>query len=191
MRFDYCLLDAPAGIGPGFLLALSAAEDTPRPIMTKLPITKKVINSRDVIFEEDKTWEWKEDQEEIKWINTDLILEDEAGVPTVLAEDPRVPEEEPQSPVHSFPVFNRRNSPTVGKSSISPKASSSKEPRRMRKLEDLYDATQVIEDTTLFCFSQGYPQSRKNSMKQQKWMEPPKGNSLEELPFHCCCQRLY
>ncbi|KAB5511848.1 hypothetical protein DKX38_028876 [Salix brachista] len=74
-------------------------------------------------------------------ITNNLILEDEAEVPTVLVEDPRVPEEEPQSPVHSFPVFNRRNSPTPGTSSTSPEASSLEEPR-MRNLEDLYNATQ-------------------------------------------------
>jgi len=30
------------------------------------PITKKVIMSRDVIFEEDKTWQWNDDQEAVK-----------------------------------------------------------------------------------------------------------------------------
>jgi hypothetical protein len=34
----------------------------------------------------------------------------------------------------------------------SPLTSSSEEPRRMRNLEDLYNATQVMENTTLFCF---------------------------------------
>jgi hypothetical protein len=33
--------------------------------------------SRDVIFEEDKSWEWNDDQEAVKWITTDLILEGE------------------------------------------------------------------------------------------------------------------
>ena len=50
--------------------------------------------SRDVIFEEDKSWKWNDDQEAVKWINTDLILEDEE-VPTVLAEEPIVPADEP------------------------------------------------------------------------------------------------
>jgi transposase InsO family protein len=110
------------------------------------PITKKVIMSRDVIFEEDKAWQWKDDQEAVKWINTDLILEDEVEVPPVLAEGPILPADEPQSPLHRFLVFNRRN--TLESSS----ASSSEGPRRMRNLDELYDATQVMEDTTLFCF---------------------------------------
>jgi hypothetical protein len=125
------------------------------------PITKKVIMSRDVIFEEDKSWEWTDNKEAVRWINIDLILEGEE-VPTVLVEEPIVPvaepqspvivpAAEPQSPVHRFPVFNRRNTP--GASSSTPAATSSSEgPRRMRNLDELYDATQVIEDTTLFCF---------------------------------------
>jgi len=103
------------------------------------PITRKVIISRDVIFEEDKTWQWNDDQEAVKWISTDLILEDEMEVPTVLAEGPMLPADEPQIPVHRFPVFNRRN--TLGSSSTPPSTSSSEEPRRMRNLEELYDAT--------------------------------------------------
>jgi hypothetical protein len=78
-----------------------------------------------------------------------LILEDEVEVPTILAEGPILPAE-PQSPVHRFPVFNRRNTPES--SSTPPESSSSKGPRRMRNLEELYDATQVMKDTTLFCF---------------------------------------
>ena len=132
------------------------------------PITKKVITSRDVIFEEDKSWEWNGDKEAVKWITTDLILEGEE-VPTVLVEEPIVPAEEPvvpaaepqspvfipaaepQSPVHRFPVFNRRNTPGAS-SSTPPSASSLEGPRKMRNLEELYDTTQVMEDTTLFCF---------------------------------------
>ena len=58
------------------------------------PITKKVIMSRDVIFEEDKSWEWTDDKEAVRWINIDLILEGEE-VPTVLVEEPIVPAAEP------------------------------------------------------------------------------------------------
>jgi hypothetical protein len=83
-------------------------------------------------------------------MNTDLILEDEVEVPTVSVEGPILPTDEPQSPVHRFHVFNMRN--TLGSSSTPLSASSLEEPRRMRNLEELYGATQVIEDTTLFCF---------------------------------------
>ena len=79
-----------------------------------------------------------------------MILEGEE-VLTVLAEEQIVPVAEPQSPVHRFSVFNRRNTPRAS-SSTPPSASSIEGPRRMRNLEELYDATQVMEDTTLFCF---------------------------------------
>jgi hypothetical protein len=114
------------------------------------PITKKIIMSRDVIFEEDKSWQWTDDEEAVRWINFDLILEDEVEVPPVLAEGPIVPAE-PQSPEHRFPVFNRRNTPESSSTPAST-SSSSEGPRRMRNLDELYDAMQVIEDTTLFCF---------------------------------------
>jgi hypothetical protein len=70
-----------------------------------------------------------------------LILEDEVEVPTVLAEGQILPTE-PQSPVHRFPVFNRRNTPES--SSTPSSASSSEGPRRIRNLDELYDATQVM-----------------------------------------------
>jgi len=129
------------------------------------PITKKVIMSRDVIFEEDKTWQWKDDQEAVKWISTDLILEDEVEVPPVLAEGLILPADEPQSSVHRFPVFNRRNTPE------SSSASSSEGPRRMRNLDELYDAMQVMEDTTLFCFfTDTDPLSFNEAIKEEKWI---------------------
>jgi hypothetical protein len=79
-----------------------------------------------------------------------LILEDEVEAPKVLIKSPILLVDEPQTLVHRFPVFNRRNTPRS--SSTSPLTSSSEEPRRIRNLEDLYDATQVMEDTNLFCF---------------------------------------
>jgi len=73
-------------------------------------------------------------------------------VPTILVEGPILPADERQTPIHRFPVFNRRNTPIPKSSSTTPLVSSSEKPRRMKNLEDLYDATQVIEDRTLFCF---------------------------------------
>jgi hypothetical protein len=133
------------------------------------PITKMVIMSRDVIFEEDKSWQWNDDQEAVKWTSTDLILEDEVEVPTVLAEGPILPAE-PQSPVHRFPVFNRRN--TLESSSTPSSASSLEGPRRMRNLDELYDVTQVMEDTTLFCFfADSDPLNFNEAVTEEKWIE--------------------
>jgi hypothetical protein len=52
------------------------------------PIIKKVIMSRDVIFEKDKTWQWIKDPKKVKWISIDLIIEDEMEVLIVLTEGP-------------------------------------------------------------------------------------------------------
>jgi hypothetical protein len=62
-------------------------------------------------------------------------------IPTVLIECLILPVDEPQTPIHRFPVFNKRNTPTLGSSSTSSLASSSEEPRRLRNLEDSYDVT--------------------------------------------------
>ncbi|KAJ6883706.1 hypothetical protein NC652_030829 [Populus alba x Populus x berolinensis] len=100
----------------------------------------------------------------------DLVLM-EICVPTVLVEEPIVPAAEPQSPAHSFPVFNRRNTPGAS-SSTPPSASSSEGPRRMRNLEELYDTTQVMEDTTLFCFfADSDPLSFDEAITEEKWIE--------------------
>jgi len=71
-------------------------------------------------------------------------------VPTILAEGLILSADEPQSPVHGSPVFNRRN--TLESSPTPPSTSLSEESRRIRNLEELYDSTQIMEDTTLFCF---------------------------------------
>jgi hypothetical protein len=60
-------------------------------------------------------------------------------VPTVLAEGLILPANEPQSPIQRSLVFNRRNTSTP--SSTPSSASSSEAPRRIRNLEELYDAT--------------------------------------------------
>ena len=82
------------------------------------PITKNMIMSRDVIFEEDKSWQWNGDQEEANCISIDLILEDKVEVPTILVEGSMLPADEPQSPAHRFPVFNRRNTPESSSTQI-------------------------------------------------------------------------
>jgi len=82
-------------------------------------------------------------------MSKDVISEE---VPKVLIESPILLADEPQTLAHRLPVFNRRNTIGSSSTSTSPLTSSSEEPRRMRNLEDLYNATQVMENTTLFCF---------------------------------------
>jgi len=58
-------------------------------------ITKKVILSRDVIFEKDKTWECNKNKKEVKCISIDLIIKDELEVPKILIKGPMVLVDEP------------------------------------------------------------------------------------------------
>lgn len=71
------------------------------------PTTKKIVVSRDVVFEETKGWNWDEEQEhiesELKWNDDDLPWEEndsdgeeEVGEPVTVAEDVQ---EEPQATV--------------------------------------------------------------------------------------------
>ena len=99
-----------------------------------------------------------------------MILEDKVEVPIVLAECPILPVYEPQSPAYRFPIFKKRNTPES--SSTPPLASSSEGPRRMRNLEELYDATQVMENTTLFCFfADSDPLSFNEVVTEEKWIK--------------------
>jgi hypothetical protein len=104
-------------------------------------ITKKVIMSKDIIFEEDKTWQCNKNKKEVKCISIDLIIEDELEVPRILIKGPIVLAEEPQTPSHRFRVFNKRNKPSSRSSLLPSSTSLSEEPRRMRNIEDLYDVT--------------------------------------------------
>jgi len=99
-----------------------------------------------------------------------LILEEEEEVPTVLAEGLILPANEPQSPVHRSLIFNRKNTPESSSTPLS--ASSSEGPGRMRNLEELYDATQVIEYTTLFCFfADNDPLIFNKAVTEEKWID--------------------
>jgi hypothetical protein len=71
--------------------------------------------------------------------------------------------------LHRSPVFNRRNTP--GSSPTPSSSSSSEVPRRMRNLEELYDATQVVATqflTYILINLQKKSKIAKNNEKPQK-----------------------
>ncbi|KAG6433435.1 hypothetical protein SASPL_105049 [Salvia splendens] len=78
------------------------------------PLTKKVIISRDVVFEEAQTWSW----EDKKVASSSEIVPDQQ-------EDAREVEE-PDSPTSSEGPVGR--------------------PRRMRNLNDIYEATEEVDE---------------------------------------------
>ncbi|KAG6432525.1 hypothetical protein SASPL_104104 [Salvia splendens] len=90
------------------------------------PLTKKVIISRDVVFEEAQTWSW----EDKKVASSSEIVHDQQ-------EDAREVEE-PDSPTSSQGPVGR--------------------PRRMRNLNDIYEATEEVDEAVEENMIDGLPE---------------------------------
>ncbi|XP_028057302.1 uncharacterized protein LOC114261262 [Camellia sinensis] len=104
--------------------------------------------SRDVIFVEEEAWNWNQD-EVVK--DAEFILEDETS--KALVEITR--EDEPQTPPHRIPALRSPVSHRSAASSSSSALASSddsffKQPRPMRNLQEIYEATEEA-DLNLFC----------------------------------------
>lgn len=100
-----------------------------------------MIMSRDVIFEEEEIWDWKQ-KEALKDI--ELMLEEEE------VENPNEVKREPQTPPHGSPSSYRGDS--LSPSSSSSEASSSERPRKTRSLREIYEVVEINEDNlNLFC----------------------------------------
>lgn len=110
------------------------------------PITRKVIMSRGVIFEEEEAWNWNQD-EVVKY--AELILEDETSKAPV--EITREVQDEPQTPPHRIPAprlpFCHRSDASLSSSSSD---SFFTQPRLMRNLQEIYEVTKEA-DLNLFC----------------------------------------
>ncbi|GMP43110.1 hypothetical protein CsSME_00012606 [Camellia sinensis var. sinensis] len=132
------------------------------------PITRKVIMSRDVIFEEEEAWNWNQD-EVVK--DTELILKDETSKAPV--EITREVQDEPQTPPHRIPT---PKSPVAHKSAASSSSSSAssddsffKQPRPMRNLQEIYEATEEA-DLNLFCLlTDSDPLTISEAIQEDKW----------------------
>ncbi|TXG46640.1 hypothetical protein EZV62_027862 [Acer yangbiense] len=104
------------------------------------PITKKVIFSRDVIFEENESWNW--DQTKASR-SAELISEEETRE---VATEPQIPRDQ-QTPQRGSSSPQRYDAPLPIERDFSDMM-----PRRTCSLEDLYENTeQVEEDVTLYC----------------------------------------
>ena len=97
------------------------------------PRNGKVTLSRDVEFNEDRTWEWKAQEE---WNNSSMLFEEEVQETKELEGHTPSP---PSSPSQS-------GSPAS--SSLSSSSSSSQVHRKMRTFIELYEVT---KNPTLFC----------------------------------------
>ncbi|KAA0056914.1 Retrovirus-related Pol polyprotein from transposon TNT 1-94 [Cucumis melo var. makuwa] len=115
------------------------------------PVTKKTIVSRDVVFDEEASWNWNDEPEDYKF----LCFPDEHDEPSDIASPPT-------SPI------------TPQQSTSSSSASSSEGPRGMRSLQDIYDETEELSQSfnnlTLFClFGDSEPLNFEEASQNDKW----------------------
>ncbi|KAL4032604.1 hypothetical protein IC575_005684 [Cucumis melo] len=115
------------------------------------PVTKKTIVTRDVVFDEEASWNWNDEPEDYKF----LFFLDDRDEPSDIASPPT-------SPI------------TPQQSTSSSSASSSEVPRGMRSLRDIYDETEELSQSfnnlTLFClFGDSEPLNFEEASQNDKW----------------------
>ena len=104
------------------------------------PLTKKLVVSRDVVFNEAEAWSWS-NEETVK----EQPMVNEPDEP--LQEDP--PPTTPPSPQHATPS-PARGSPSSGEGSSS-ESSVQRGPIKMRSLREIYEQIEEDGETNLFC----------------------------------------
>lgn len=119
------------------------------------PLTKKLIISRDVEFDEADYWRWSEEEKKVEGLffnedDNDVINQEEQG--------------DDQSPGTTAP-----SSPT----SSSGSSSSDEAPTRTRSLNDIYNSTEPVEtqfDYSLFCLmTECDPVTYEEAIEDNKW----------------------
>ncbi|KAL4016313.1 hypothetical protein IC575_023961 [Cucumis melo] len=115
------------------------------------PVTKKTIVSKDVVFDEEASWNWNDKLEDYKI----LFFPEDRDEPSDIASPPT-------SPI------------TPQQSTSSSSASSSEGPCGMRSLRDIYDETEELSQSfnnlTLFClFGDNEPLNFEEASQNDKW----------------------
>lgn len=104
--------------------------------------------SRDVDFDEEATWNWHVEED-----NYDFL--------------PFLEEEDDNEEIHE--TTTPSTSPSIGEIDVS-EGSSSERPSRTRRLDDIYRATERIDDITFFClFANIEPISFNEAIEDEKW----------------------
>ena len=117
------------------------------------PSNGKVISSRDVVFDEESTWDW-ETQEEEQYDFFPMFEE-------------RFKEREESQESMTPP-----SSPTPNSEDPSLEESSSERPCRMRNLQELYEVTTNQDNLTLFClFADCEPIGFEEAVQSKKWRD--------------------
>ena len=119
------------------------------------PNSGKFVTSRDVEFDEGKSWDWSS-QKEGSYDFLPYFEDDEPVVQEVEATPPTSPA--PSSQVSS--------------STTSSPPSSSEGPRKYRSLADIYNETERFDDTNLLYFLADIePLSFEEASKDEKWIQ--------------------
>ncbi|KAL8103772.1 hypothetical protein AgCh_028101 [Apium graveolens] len=126
------------------------------------PLTKKLIISRDVEFDEPDYWRWSEDERKVAglFFNGD----DDDGDNQNIEDDRDDDQTPPPSPNQQTPG----STPSTGGSSSSGRA-----PRKMRSLDNIYEATSPVQtsfDYFLFCLMvECDPVTFEEASEESKW----------------------
>lgn len=129
------------------------------------PISKRVLVSRDVIFDEEKSWPWGQEREdEVHNLGTSSILdvsgtEKEDQTDTGYVDGSEVGGAENNTPPHSPVTSTSRDD-----------HDESGEPRRYRSLVDVYNETEPVEvEEELMFMGVEEPQNFEQAVKERSW----------------------
>ena len=121
------------------------------------PNNGRTIISRDVVFDEESTWNWKTHDEDYSFLP---YFEEEKE------EQPRMEqaEQEPTTPPASPASTDNGNSP--------PSFLNERDVERTRSLQDFYEVTEQPDNLTLFClFADSEPVSFEEAVQNKKWKD--------------------
>ncbi|KAI3700974.1 hypothetical protein L2E82_45615 [Cichorium intybus] len=134
------------------------------------PLTKKVIISRDVEFDETDYWKWSNEERKVEGLFFDDDDDDDFNTPNDEGND----QTPPTSPSPTTPSSTPSTSQSSGSSRSSWGA-----PLKMRSLDDVYDVTSPIEtlfDYSLFCLmAESDPVTYEEAKDESKW-----GKAMDE-----------
>lgn len=134
------------------------------------PVSKKVFVSRDVVFQETKSWEWKQSEAQSSDISNPLIVLGFESDRTETSEgaDTEMSQGETQAHDHSpiIPVSTQassvRNSASTGEST---------EPRNFRLIQEIYDDTNEVElQEELMLMGVDEPINYQQASKKKEWV---------------------
>ena len=112
-----------------------------------------MISSRDVVFDEESTWDWETQEDEQYDFFPSFTESWEES-------------EEPQEPMTPPP------SPPQNQEDPSSEESSSERPHRMKNLQELYEVTANQDNLTLFClFADCEPLGFEEAVQSKRWRD--------------------